>query len=91
MNIKNAAAMIGIAIFGVVAGIAASRYLSESQAYTLYRDSPTGKDLRLHIATFDASESEDYNRENCIIASKLFPAQPGVTVRYWCEKGRYRK
>jgi hypothetical protein len=49
------------------------------------RDSPTGN-LRLHIATFDAEESEDYNRENFNLAGQLIKTQPGVTVRYWCEK-----
>jgi hypothetical protein len=46
--------------------------------------------MRLHVATFDAQESESYNRENCLVAANLFAAQPGVKVRYFCEKGRYR-
>src|SRR3954451_16760414 len=45
---------------------------------------------RIHIATFNSSDGEDYNRENCAIARGLFQSQPGVTVRYWCEKGHYR-
>jgi hypothetical protein len=48
-------------------------------------------DVRIHVATFDAAEGEGYNRENCDTASQLFQAQPGIKVRYWCEKGRYRK
>jgi len=47
--------------------------------------------MRLHIATFDAAEKEEYNRENCDVAQKLFGAQPGVKTRFWCEKGRYRR
>jgi hypothetical protein len=47
--------------------------------------------VRMHIATFDAEEGEEYNRENCQIAQDLFQKQPGVKVRYWCEMGRYRK
>lgn len=44
------------------------------------------------MATFDANDAgPDYNRENCAIAARLFMAQPGVTVRYWCEAGRYRE
>jgi hypothetical protein len=42
------------------------------------------------VATFDATESDHYNGDNCRIASELFANQRGVTVRYWCEKGRYR-
>jgi hypothetical protein len=49
------------------------------------------KKERIHVATFDSSYGEDYNRENCQIALGLFQNQPGVTVRYWCEKGRYKK
>jgi hypothetical protein len=66
---------------------------SDSEIYTLYRNSTgtaLGENARIHIATFDSSEKGDYNRGNCIIAEELFKGQPGVKVRYWCEKGRYR-
>lgn len=60
--------------------------------YTLYRASPLSHSMRIHMATFDADDAgADYNRENCAIAARLFMAQPGVTVRYWCEAGRYRE
>jgi len=29
--------------------------------------------------------------ENCQIAAELFKKQQGVTVKYWCEKGIYKK
>lgn len=57
--------------------------------YTLYRGSVTGP-MRIHVATFDSADGEEYNRENCQIAVDLFQRQPGVKVRYWCEKGRFR-
>jgi hypothetical protein len=63
----------------------------DSGSYTLYRDSVTGPGMRLHIATFDSKDGEDYNRENCRIATTLFQEQPGVRVKYWCEKGRFRR
>lgn len=57
--------------------------------FTLYRNSPIEPNMRIHIATFDAkSEHAGYNRENCNIAQGLFSKQPGVSVRYWCERGR---
>jgi hypothetical protein len=66
----------------------------DSNVYTLYRttpvENPTPDLLRVHVATFDAAAEEEYNRENCDIARGLFQAQPGVVVRYFCEKGRYR-
>jgi len=58
--------------------------------YTLYRASPVGV-MRIHMATFDAKETGTYNLDNCQIAARLFKSQPGVTVDYWCEKGRYRE
>jgi len=59
--------------------------------YTLYRASPADASMRIHVATFDASDaSSAYNQENCRIAADLFVKQPGITVRYWCEQGPYR-
>ena len=59
--------------------------------YTLYRNSPVGDTMRIHVATFDAADGSDYNIRNCEIAKTLFAEQPGVTARYWCEKGRYSR
>lgn len=61
--------------------------------YTLYRSSATlgGGTSRIHVATFDADEGQRYNMENCEVAMELFKSQPGVTVKYWCEKGRFKK
>ena len=62
--------------------------------YTLYRNSPTvgtisGDGARIHVATFDAAEDKDYNRDNCETARDLFASQSGVMVRYWCERGKF--
>jgi hypothetical protein len=63
--------------------------------YTLYRTSPVPIDnpslQRIHVATFDGYSDEAYNRENCQLAAKLFQNQQGVTVKYWCEKGKFNK
>jgi hypothetical protein len=59
--------------------------------YTLYRDSPTDKSPRLHVATFDALGEEKQNEENCTIVRDLMHRQSRVMARYWCEKGPYRK
>lgn len=63
---------------------------AEKITFTLYRTSPVDASMRLHVATFDAMENENYNRENCLLAANLFAAQPGVRARYFCEKGRFR-
>jgi hypothetical protein len=75
-------------------GIVAAAFLGacqpSSDAYTLYRDSAADPRLRVHVATFDAADGDAYNRDNCRTAADLVAGQPGVTVRYWCEKGRFR-
>ena len=58
-------------------------------AATLYRNSVLNENARYHIATFDTNEGDAYNWENCQLAAKLFQAQPGVTTRFWCEKGKF--
>lgn len=62
----------------------------DGATYTLYRNSALDQSMRVHVATFDSSDGEDYNDENCNVAQQLFQRQGGVTVRYWCEKGRFR-
>jgi len=62
--------------------------------------------LRIHVATFNASplsnteENAKYNLANCDFAQELFNQnQPHyrsttlskIKVKYWCEKGGYRK
>lgn len=64
---------------------------SDNSVYTLYRNSPAFANMRIHVATFDAEEKEPYNLDNCQITAKLFQGQPGISVRYWCERGRYRR
>ncbi|MBF9029774.1 hypothetical protein HKCCE3408_05140 [Rhodobacterales bacterium HKCCE3408] len=63
---------------------------AERDVSTLYRNSVLDQTMRVHVATFDADDGERYNAENCQIAAHLFQNQPGVTVRYWCEPGRFR-
>jgi hypothetical protein len=79
---------------GILAIIAVSLLAAckpgDDSAYTLYCGSVTGP-MRIHVATFDSVDGEEYNSGNCDIARSLFQAQPGVTVKYWCEKGRYQK
>ncbi len=62
-----------------------------ASTFTLYRNSPLDPSMRLHVATFDAAEGEQYNRENCNTAADLFSRQTGVRTRFWCEAGRFRK
>jgi hypothetical protein len=63
----------------------------DGQIFTLYRNSMTNENMRIHVATFDASENEDYNHGNCEQAQLLFQNQPSVKIKFWCEKGRFKK
>ena len=61
--------------------------------------------LRIHVATFDADQDAKYNLANCEFANDLFTSnQPhfrdyrsntvaagSMKVKYWCEKGRFKK
>ncbi len=83
-------APVAFALAAIMCGCSPSD-ASDGTTFTLYRNSITDPNMRIHIATFDASEKEEYNRENCEIAAKLFGAQSGVKTKFFCEKGRYRK
>jgi hypothetical protein len=69
----------------------AQAQVRNDSCYTLYRNSKSFADMRIHVATFDAEDGEPYNKENCNVAQELFAKQPGVTVKYWCERGRFKK
>lgn len=79
--------------FGVfIAAATVQAVAQEKPVSTLYRNSFIDSTMRIHIATFDADVTiPTYNSENCQIAAKLFQGQSGVSVRYWCEPGRYRQ
>ncbi|KRG80741.1 hypothetical protein H7691_12405 [Stenotrophomonas sp. CW117] len=64
---------------------------SDAGTYTLYRNSALSDSMRVHVATFNSKEGDNYNRENCDLAAQLFAAQPGIGTRFWCEKGAFRE
>ena len=64
---------------------------SQSESYTLYRNSVTDENMRIHVASFNSSDGENYNQGNCEIAQELFQKQDGVKTKFWCEKGVFRK
>jgi hypothetical protein len=64
---------------------------SDGGTFTLYRNSVTDENMRIHVASFNASDGESYNRENCDQAQLLFQSQSGVKTKFWCEKGVFKK
>ena len=77
-----------ILIAGTLALAACGSQPADLDVYTLYR-TPLAGDEMIHMATFDTSEGEAYNRENCEIVANLLGSQPGVTVAYVCRAGRH--
>jgi len=86
--------------------VVSSSAMAADIEYTLYRtgvDVPAGREdkaARIHVATFDAKQDAEYNRSNCETAQELFnAAQPtfrdtvlaNIKLKYWCEKGLYKK
>ena len=65
-------------------------YADEKQILTLYRNSVTDSEMRIHIATFSAKHGYSYNSKNCFLAAKLFQNQKYVETRFWCEMGSFR-
>jgi hypothetical protein len=84
-----------VALFIIMLCITACN--EQSATYTLYRNSPLEQDpsspdyMRVHIASFNTLEGEEYNRANCESAKELFQNQTGVLSKFWCEKGTYKK
>lgn len=71
------------------------------ETYTLYRNSPLDRTMRVHWATFDVSDSTpDANRNQCDMAARLLNAnvkewakieakEYDTTLGFWCERGSY--
>lgn len=80
--------MTRIALIGLLMALAGCN--DPDSTYTLYRSSVLGQE-RIHVGSFDTKDGNDYNQSNCRLASNLFQQQPGVKVRFWCEKGRFKQ
>lgn len=71
-----------------------------SEAATLYRNSPLSAALRVHFATYDASDGIEFNLSNCEMTARLLNAnirasaaaegkRPYDDVGFWCEVGEF--
>ena len=71
--------------------------ISEKEVFTLYRNTPSAPDFRAHVATFDADpfgteRSESVNSSNCSqTVALLEESKKWVGVKFWCERGRFKK
>lgn len=64
---------------------------TQTDTYTLYRNSVFDEFARIHVASFNAAQPNPYNQSNCDIAKDLFQKQEGVKTKFWCEKGTFKK
>ena len=64
---------------------------SQSDTFTLYRNSVLDEFARIHVASFNAKEPNPYNQGNCDVAKDLFQKQEGIKTKFWCEKGAFKK
>lgn len=70
---------------------------SGAKIYTLYRNSSIANDMRIHVATFDANETDRfYNRNNCEMSARLrnanvkaFDPDSDQKAGFWCEPGKF--
>lgn len=93
---KICAPMAALLFLGGCSGGATS-----AETFTLYRNSGLDRSIRVHWATFDATESDrNYNRNNCEMAARLLNANVDASaekegkprdpaVGFWCELGTY--
>ena len=67
--------------------------VDEKSVYTLYQGMPTldGGVMRLHVATFDAAEGIEWNRNNCETVARLYKPVEVGRVSHWCEPGRFKR
>ena len=76
--------------------------ISDSDVYTLYSNSPSNPSARFHEGTFDTQTGidskvwADQNSFNCQRAAMSIQKNYSETtktdsVKFWCEKGRYKK
>lgn len=71
----------------------------DNYVYTLYRNAPSDPAFRVHVATFDSKAyssgnemDEFFNKKNCERVQTMFQSQPDwADVKFWCEKGPYKK
>lgn len=91
-------------IVAVVLGLAACSEQSfpESEVYTLYSSNYPTDVGRNGVATFDLANTPELNGQICQEAAELYQADfekrkrengwsANTKMRYWCEKGRFKK
>lgn len=93
---------ISTLLFVLVTTACSEQTLPESEIYTLYSTNFPTDFGRSGVATFDLANIPEANGEMCRETADLLQADferrkiekiwnPETKMRYWCEKGRFRK
>lgn len=103
-NSMDCARLYGLPLLAVLVSLllgGCNQTVSGSPTYALYRNSPLDRNLRVHWATFDVSDSQsEFNQSQCEMAARLLNANliastgegqknPYPGVGFWCERGSY--
>ena len=93
-----------LVIVAVALGLAAcsEKSLPELEIYTLYSSNYPTENGRSGVATFDLANIPELNGQICQESADLFQADfekkkrengwsANTKMRYWCEKGRFKK
>ena len=89
--------LCAVVVFGALSTVACSeKGIHDADAFTLYSNAPSDKFSRLHEATFDTHYSSEFNALKCERVQRLLQEWYNVEtktsdVKFWCEKGRYKK
>ena len=52
-----------------------------SDSFTLYRNSALDHSLRVHWASFNANDKDNYNMNNCLMAARLLNANVSASAK----------
>jgi hypothetical protein len=64
---------------------------SDTIVYTLYRNSVVMEGARFHVATFDSTESERYNNDNCLTPVTCFSNNRASRQRFGAKKENFAR
>lgn len=93
IKVRLSAALVFCALFTTACS---ENDIHEEDIFTLYSSATSDKFARLHEATFDTHYGSELNAHHCERTQRLVQEWYNTEtktseVKFWCEKGRYRK
>ena len=96
MRIEKAQIVTVVVISALFTAACSEKGIHDGDVFTLYSNAPSDKFARLHEATFDTHYGSEFNSFKCERVQRLvqewYNAETKTNdVKFWCEKGRYKK